>query len=247
MRMYQVRVQSLRVRRDPVIPAKNQPDNVIANVKEGDFIEEEDNRDSYPLKWIQHRIGNKVGWSVVEDDSTKAVYLELVSPADIKFMKMPWISQLDNNARKANDCGQADVLMMARSKGLAEGLTVDHLSAMEPGLTTPDELVGLAGRLGFRLTPFNPNQNRPEYYLSRDYAVIGLFDYKLLGFPQHGLKTLDQGKHWLLMVGYSKTYYLVHDPLWLPSQNNGRGGQYLRLSKQNFERAAVRSQYWLAG
>ncbi|GAB4450681.1 MAG: hypothetical protein Kow00120_20990 [Anaerolineae bacterium] len=165
-------------------------------------------------------------------------------------LDVPWVSQLDN--RLPNDCGHASVLMLLKYAGLGDGLTVNDLfySGVAPqGYTTAWHLVRLAAHYGLSCAVESPFA-ASDYFIAQindNKPVIPLVDYASLNLPPHLISGPDQGAHWLVVVGYDRDYYYVHDPLWLPAQVGGvyrEGGRWHPIPKATMEAAirAVRSR-----
>ena len=189
----------------------------------------------------------------LSDAQKRQVVLELrrLPPVGAqKRLDVPWVSQLDN--RLPNDCGHACVLMLLKYAGLGNGLTVADLfnAGVAPrGYTTGWHLTRLAAHYGLRCTVESPFA-ATDYFIEQVYAdkpVIALVDYASLGLPDHLASGPDQGAHWLVVVGFDRDHYYVHDPLWLPNQIGGayrEGGRWHPIPKATMESAirAVRSR-----
>jgi uncharacterized protein YvpB len=167
-----------------------------------------------------------------------------------KRLEVPWISQLDN--KLPNDCGHACVLMLLKYAGLGDDLAVGDLfsSGVAPrGYTTAWHLVRLAEHYGLRCTVESPF-SAVDYFIEQinaDKPVIVLADYASLRLPRHLPSGPNQGAHWLVVVGYDRFNYYVHDPLWLPEQIGGaygEGGRWHPIPRETMESAvrAVRSR-----
>lgn len=147
-------------------------------------------------------------------------------------LDVPYVSQLGNGATLPNDCGQASLLMMLRFYGkVAERVTVDMLSRDTYSYTTATQLASLASRYDMPLAwDREPIGIDMRAMLTAGHPVILLVNYADLGFPPHLASGVDQGYHWLLVIGLDDAGYTVHDPLWLSSDRAGFGGADLRIT-----------------
>jgi len=158
---------------------------------------------------------------------------------DQSSVDVPYVSQLDPNSTLPNDCGQATILMRLKHAGKAPvGLTVDQLSRLEPGLTSARELVNLAWRYGVSLSEVkDPSIDDLINVFNQGSLPILLVSYSDLGIPvHHGISSVNQGPHWIIMVGYEKDNtdprIKFHDPLWQDEE-----GANLWISGPQFKKA----------
>ncbi|MCC6975316.1 MAG: C39 family peptidase [Anaerolineae bacterium] len=161
-----------------------------------------------------------------------------------KLLPLDWITQIDEKGSGNNDCGQACVLMLLRYYGMGGDQSVKKLHAKLSGKTSASQLVWLAGQFGLTLkvdTSF-ANVDGLRAPLESGRPVILLVDYKELQFPVHLSTGVDQGWHWLVVSGYNDSGYIVDDPLWLATTNNGQGGKggsNLKIKRDVLQKAMV--------
>lgn len=158
-----------------------------------------------------------------------------------RVLTVPWVSQLDPFSTAPNDCGQACVLMLLRYyKKVGNNVTVNDLVKIEPGKTTAEELRGLASRFSLSLAVDKTfaSVDSLRAPISKGRPVIVLVNYLDLHFPPH-LPNPDQGWHWLLLIGHRGDEFVVHDPLWRPSDRGGKGGASLTLARDTLQNALV--------
>jgi hypothetical protein len=158
--------------------------------------------------------------------------------AEVK-LTVPYVSQIDARGRGNADCGDACVLMLIKYRQSADPPpSRREVFSRLSGTTTAAELKGLAAIYDLNLqirTLRSPVDLCTQ--IDAGNPVIVLVDYKQLGFRIHLASGIDQGDHWLLVVGYDGKGFIVHDPLWVESDNGGRGGNYLTVQYENARRA----------
>ncbi|MCZ7545504.1 MAG: C39 family peptidase [Anaerolineae bacterium] len=144
-----------------------------------------------------------------------------------RVLSVGWVSQLDPNSTKPNDCGQACVLMLLRFYGkVGNNVSVDDLSRIQPGKTTAAQLRSLAARYGLALTAdrtFGSVDSLPGF-IDKGRPVVVLVNYLDLHFPPH-LSNPDQGWHWLLVIGYRGTSSSSTTRCGCPHSATARAGQ----------------------
>lgn len=158
------------------------------------------------------------------------------------ILDVPYVSQLSSTATAPDDCGQASVLMLLRFYGrVADRVTVDMLSRDTRGKTAATQLRALAARYDLPLKADTRKDvtSGLAAMLTAGHPVVLLVDYRDLLFPVHLASGVDQGWHWLVVCGIQDGTWVVHDPLWHPSQREGRGGARLGLTDATL-RAAYR-------
>ena len=176
----------------------------------------------------------------------RALVAEAVARYQVRRLWVPWVSQLDNTL--PNDCGHACVLMLVKfdyafNKDMASGLTVADLwnAGIAPkGYTGPRDLVRLAAHYDVELAfTDHIDENFLIKQLDACHPVIVLVDYLHLRLPRH-LSTPDQGTHWLVVVGYDRKRFYVHDPLWRKQDIGGRfaeGGRWHPIARETLMEA----------
>lgn len=165
-------------------------------------------------------------------------------------LRVPWISQLGPDVEGSGDCGQACILMLLYYYGIIEPtspITVEHLCEIKSGKTSAADLVRLAAKFDLELiTALVGYVSDLRQYLYDERPVILLVNYNDLDFPVHLASGANQGWHWLLVVGYEGEDFVVHDPLWLPSQRMGRGGGSITIPGNTLRAALVTTAGWNA-
>jgi len=159
---------------------------------------------------------------------------------DTKRLNVPYVSQIDERGLGNNDCGQASVLMLLKYYGMAGSLTVKDLHNQTPGKTSAEQLVALAKRNALATLKVDrtlPNVDTFRAILDNGRPIILLVDYKKLMFPVHLASGVDQGLHWFVLIGYTKTGFIVHDPLWAKIARNGKGGADLDITRETLRGA----------
>lgn len=167
---------------------------------------------------------------------------------------VPYCSQVGNQYR--NNCGPACVLMVYNHYRQQHGqtpapLTVDHVRALSTpaerrhNTSTTADLVAMANQINFlykdnfklqstngadiRLTP---GRIRTEIDAGR--PVIQLLLYRHLIERN---EVLYRGGHFVVVVGYDDSRYMIHDPYWPDLE-----GAYWRVPANQFERAIAPEQ-----
>ena len=155
-----------------------------------------------------------------------------------KVLDIQWVSQFDPYGTPNTDCGDACVLML---------LWYYHFKTPDAqivfkkiyGTTTAPQLQYLAGSYNLTLTTEDVSLDRVKQLIAADKPVIVLVDYKMLGFPVHLRTGVNQGHHWFVVVGYNASGFVIHDPLWMPAQRNGKGGAYLPIERGTLQKALI--------
>ncbi len=174
------------------------------------------------------------------DEQIKTVMTSMV-------LQTPWFSQLRQNGEDSNACAQACLLMLLhyyQSIQPNEPLSLENLCAIKPDWLNAHDLVSLAAK-PFRLSlmPFVAvNVLSLRQYLLASRPVMLLVNYALLDFETHLPLYQDLRNHWLLVVGYQYDEFVLHDPLWLPLQQRGRGGAYRKVHYSTLQAAIARHQ-----
>jgi hypothetical protein len=163
------------------------------------------------------------------------------------LLQTPWFSQLQDNGEDNGACAQACLLMLLHyyqsmpSNGL---LNLEALCAIKPDWLTAHDLVSLAAKpFKLSLMPFVAgNVLSLRQYLLSGRPVMLLVNYALLDFESHLPHGKDLRTHWLLVIGYQYDDFVLHDPLWLPLQQCGRGGAYRKVHYSTLQAALARHQ-----
>ena len=190
------------------------------------------------------------GWAAEQTVSGFGVYLQEIplipESGDGVRLGVEWLSQLDRVTSPGSfDCGQACIAMLMRFYGRGSGsINVKDLTDIVYGKTTAKQLQQLAGRFSLSLLQNVLTNDVPGFLrleLDRGKPIILLVNYADLGFKNHLLTGIQQGYHWLVVVGYEGDSFQVHDPLWLSWQDNGqsgRGGGFLKITASKLTFAA---------
>ncbi len=149
------------------------------------------------------------------------------------LLTVPWISQIQPGMiNYRNDCGQTDVLMIIRYRGLGANVTLGNLYSMPyknaNGTTNNLQLSPLAsaatgGKLVMKLFNNNPatlaGLEALKINIQADQPVLLLVWYPSLNFnnPENG-----PFNHWLVLTGFIGDTFVVNDPLWV-AENQGAG------------------------
>lgn len=163
------------------------------------------------------------------------------------LLQTPWYSQLRENGEDSGACAQACLLMLLHYYQAlpAHGhLGLEDLCALKPNWLTARDLVALAAR-SFKLSlmPFVAvNVLSLRQYLLSDRPVMLLVNYALLDFESHLPIGEDLRTHWLLVIGYQYDDFVLHDPLWQPLHQRGRGGAYRKVHYSTLQSALARHQ-----
>ena len=179
-------------------------------------------------------------------------FLRSIAPATVTNgsakLEVPWISQIDAGGRGNMDCGQACVLMLLHFHNQRTDLKLEDTALKvdpENDGTSVKDLISLANLYDLSLQQIAPflEVGQIRQIIADGHPVILLVDYKSLNFPDH-LNGVDQGKHWLLAVGYDQDQYLVHDPLWTTASH---GGAFRTISPETLRSAMLATNLNLTG
>jgi putative glycosyl hydrolase len=157
-----------------------------------------------------------------------------------KILEIGWISQMDQSGHGNNDCGDASVLTLLRYYKCPAPSSEEVFSQFS-GKTNGDNLIALAG--DYHLTLTSKSGPNPELIgllsglIDGNKPAILLVNYDDLMFPVHLISGADQGMHWFVVVGYADDVFYVHDPLWLPTQRDGKGGAFLQIHRDTLQNA----------
>lgn len=163
----------------------------------------------------------------------KAIVQQQIAPAP-HLLSVPWLSQLGPDAAYSNsDCGPADVAMWLRLVGKI--VSVDDVSkatGLSAGYhyTIPAQLIAAAGHYGLslmRIVSATIDQLHAEIDAGR--PIIVLVHYASL--PARYDANFTAG-HWLLVIGYTDTEIIYHDPYWPDTR-----GQAIHCPIARFEHA----------
>lgn len=163
------------------------------------------------------------------------------------LLQTPWFSQLHDNGEDSGACAQACLLMLLhyyQSNPPNQSLQIKDLWAMKPDWLTAHDVVSLAAKpFKLSLMPFvTVNVLSLRQYLLSGRPVMLLVNYSLLDFESHLPRGEDLRTHWLLVIGYHYDDFVLHDPLWLPLQQRGRGGAYRKVHYSTLQAALARHQ-----
>lgn len=163
---------------------------------------------------------------------------------DSRVLDVPWVSQLDADSPGSFDCGQACVLMLLKyhkNDSATQRLRVKDLTDVRPDRTSAAALRSLARHFGLALRelPMQPSSIDTLYPpISNGRPVILLVNYADLDFEVHLASGINQGLHWIVVIGHTANGdFIVHDPLWTPTQRNGKGGASLPITKSQLRQA----------
>jgi hypothetical protein len=163
------------------------------------------------------------------------------------LLQTPWFSQLQDNGEDSSACAQACLLMLLHyyqsmpSNGLFK---LEDLCAIKPNWLTAYELVSLAAKpFKLSLMPFVAgNVLSLRQYLLSGRPVMLFVNYALLDFESHLPQGEDLRTHWLLVIGYQDDDFVLHDPLWMPLRQRGRGGAYRKVHYSTLQTALAHHQ-----
>lgn len=180
-------------------------------------------------------------------DDFKARLINILSSVPVvsgsKVLAVPWISQLGAGAPGAFDCGQACVLMLLKyHQKVDRNMQVNQLTNIVDGKTNVRQLSDLARRFGLSLSTISTDQtvesvDRLKVPVTNNRPLILLVNYADLGFPVHLVSGINQGWHWLVVVGYSGDQMIVHDPLWTKTSKFPNGGAGLFITRRTLATA----------
>lgn len=154
-------------------------------------------------------------------------------------LSVPYISQTEEGAWGAYDCGQTCVAMLLRY-ALDIEVTPDELSSIRQGYTDADDLIALGAEYGLVLRRESPFTSAWDVYmlsgkllqmLQDETPPIVLFNYPKLG-PGFGARF--GGYHWMVVTGFDGTSWRVNDPL-----DDAAAGKDKPLSVEHFRRSVV--------
>jgi hypothetical protein len=164
------------------------------------------------------------------------------------ILQTPWFSQFLENGEDSDACAQACLLMLLHYYHCItanDTLRVEDLCDMKPDWLSAHELITLAAKPRFNLSlmPFVAvNVLSLSQYLLTNRPVMLLVNYALLDFETHLPPNRDLRYQWVLVVGYQYDDFVLHDPLWLPLQQRGRGGAYRKVHYSTLQAALARHQ-----
>jgi hypothetical protein len=175
------------------------------------------------------------------------IEVQINTQATSILLQMPWFSQLKQTGEDSSACAQACLLMLLhyhQSISSNDPLGVEDLCALKPAWLTARDVVSLAAKsFNLSLMPFVAvNVLSLRQYLLSDRPVMLLVNYSLLDFESHLPHGEDLRTHWLLIVGYHDDDFVLHDPLWLPLHQRGRGGAYRKVHYSTLQAALARHQ-----
>ena len=162
--------------------------------------------------------------------------VEISVPSGRRRLEIPWLSQLGPEAAYSNnDCGPADVAMIARWRGetLATVDTASRATGLAKGYayTMPGHLITAARVFGINLaqaTGLTISGLKADVDLG--YPTIVLVHYATL--PKRWDAKYKIG-HWILVNGYTEVgTVLYHDPYWPDST-----GRYIEITNDLLLRA----------
>lgn len=156
------------------------------------------------------------------------------------MIAVPWIGQnvkeITSDDYSNNDCGPDCVAMVLHWRGL--DLTVDEISKAT-GLpygysyTVPGQLIAAAKKFNLNLTrAVNLSIDSLKHEIDAGRPVITLVHYGSL--HKRSSATFKAG-HWIVVVGYTDTSIVYHDPLWQSADD----GAFIELSYADFEKAML--------